>query len=115
MAFQSWNPRLSGKSHLTCFGSSFLGAILVGVPLFLCPGCGLVLVLLLSCRVVDLLGFSFVGLLLVPGMWAFIVHLLAWFLLWFGFGLCPGCGLFLVHCFSRFAVFTIAGCGLRLI
>ena len=79
MAFQSWNPRLSGKSHLTCFGSSFLGAILVDVSLFLCPGCGLVPVLLLSCRVVDLLGFSFVGLLLVPGMWAFIVHLLAWF------------------------------------
>ena len=82
--------------------------------------------------------------LLVPGLWAGPCTssqlpcrgssriLLCWFpscardvgvycsfvglvLLWFGFGLCPGCGLFLVHCFSRFDVFTIAGCGLRLI
>ena len=77
MAFQSWYPRLSGESHLTCFGSTFLGALLIGVSLFLCPGCGLVIVLLLAAVSWIFSASLFVGLLFVPGMWAFIVRLLA--------------------------------------
>ena len=107
MAFQSWYPRLSGESHLTCFGSTFLGALLIGVSFFLCPGCGLVIVLLLSCRVVDLLGFSFCWSPFCArdvGVYCSFVGLV---LLWFGFGLCPGCGLWLVHCFFSFCCVSV--------
>ena len=107
MAFQSWYPRLSGESHLTCFGSTFLGALLVGVSLLMCQGCGLVIVSLLSCRVVDLLGFSFLLVsFLCPGCGRFLfICWLGFALVWFG--LCPGCGLRLVHCFFSFCCVSV--------
>ena len=115
MAFQSRYPRLSGESHLTCFGSTLLGALLVGVSLFLCPGCGLVIVLLLGCRVVDLLGFSFLLVSFCARDVGVFCSLLAWFaMVWFW----PVPGMWAVVGSLFFLVllcFRVPGCGLRLI
>ena len=59
------------------------------------------------CRVVDLLGFSFCWSPFYArdvGVYCSFVGL---DLLLFGFGLCPGCGLWLVHCFFSFCCVSV--------